>query len=354
VQESELHKQIAARARLQHAAQYAGQSSEQASESGAGSIELGPGDDCAVVRYGGSQLLLTVDHLIEGRHFAGPWCAHTGSAGGTTADLVARKAIARSVSDIAAMAGQPHWALATAAFAPGTSQADADALCEALFRWANTFGCPLVGGDIASLASTKLHAHSSVLPLVLTVTIGGLAHPRRGPVLRSGAVPGDLVCITGRLGDSLASGRHLSFTPRVKEAAALADALGPRLHAMMDISDGLGRDGARLARASKVRLHIDAASLPLHVPVDANRRAAATWKDLICDGEDYELLMTLDPTAEGEIKTLAAHLGCDLTIIGRVGKAATGKPDCAAVWNGEEIPLDDLGWEHAAGRGDPL
>ncbi len=263
------------------------------------------------------------------------------------------------------MAGQPRWALATAAFAPGTSQADADALCAALFRWANAFGCPLVGGDIASLAGGDSHPQPAGLPLVLTVTIGGVAHPTRGPVLRSGAVPGDLVCITGKLGDSLASGRHMSFTPRIREAAALADALGPRLHAMMDISDGLGRDGARLARASGVRLHIDAASLPLHVPVDANRRATATWKDLLCDGEDYELLMTIDPAVEGEVKALASQLDCGLMIIGRVGEAATGQaatgqaatghavsgqPECVAWWKGQEIPLDGLGWEHAAGR----
>lgn len=340
MQESELHKQIAARARLQRAL------------TNAGHVETGPGDDCAVVRCGDTRLLLTVDHLIEGRHFAGPWRAHNFAASGTSVDLVARKAIARSVSDIAAMAGRPQWALATAAFAPGTSQNDAAALCEGLFRWANVFGCPLVGGDIASLASLNTQAQSDAMPLVLTVTIGGVAHPVRGPVLRSGALPGDLVCITGKLGDSLASGRHLSFTPRIEEAIVLVGMLGPRLHAMMDISDGLGRDGARLARASGVRLIIDVAGLPLHVPVDMHRRAAATWRELIADGEDYELLMTVDPAAGADVAALTARLECGLTVIGRVVEAVPGLPDCVALWQGAEVPLDGLGWEHAAERTD--
>ncbi|MGQ0628557.1 MAG: thiamine-phosphate kinase [Phycisphaerales bacterium] len=147
-------------------------------------VIVGPGDDCAVIEHGGVQTLLTVDQVIESRHFIGPLIASDGPRGtpGTPFHAVAHKAIARSISDIAAMGGRPRWALATAALPAGLSDSLAGALFEAMRRLALTFGAPLVGGDIAATSG----------PLVLTVTVGGAPHPARGPVLRSGARPGDV------------------------------------------------------------------------------------------------------------------------------------------------------------------
>jgi thiamine-monophosphate kinase len=156
-----------------------------------GQVVVGPGDDCAVVRTpSGDELLLTVDHLVEGRHFEP----------GTPIDLIARKAVARSVSDIAAMGGTPSWGLATGCLPRGYQHGDA--LFEAMHKWACHWGCPLVGGDIAA----------SEGPMVLTVTVGGVMGTRwveewidapleakdltrveTKPVLRSGARPGDTV-----------------------------------------------------------------------------------------------------------------------------------------------------------------
>ncbi len=323
----------------------------------AGVVVVGPGDDCAVVATPAASQLLTVDHLIEGRHFVGPFAPQAGAAAGTPLELIARKAIARSVSDIAAMAGRPAWALATAAFPAGTPQAAADELCDWLFRWATTFGCPLVGGDVAAFSASQT-------PLVLTVTVGGTPHEGRGPVLRSTAKPGDAVYITGPMGNSLASGRHLTFTPRTREAAVLASVLGTGLHAMMDLSDGLGRDGARIARASNVRLILDPSSFPINADVPQVRghdaaaggfgghphsRALAAASD----GEDYELLLTAPPLSTAETAALIAA-GVVLHRIGEVESAGPGTPaGCFVVTTGSSdsperlVSFDSCGFEHA-------
>ncbi len=263
-----------------------------------GHIIVGPGDDCAVVRESGVDLLLKVDQLVVGRH----------ATAETPADLIARKAIARTVSDIAAMAGSCSVALASAALPKGFNQSRADLLFDALSKWALHFGCPLVGGDIASQPKPED-------PLVLTITLLGRPHAARGPVLRSTAKPGDLVCVTGALGGSLdtdSMGRHLTFEPRITEAVFLASTFGDALTAMMDISDGLGIDAGRMARASKVTIEIDADRLPRHGGIDLKRA--------ISDGEDYELLFTVSPDAKlpETCPPGSGDTGTPITVIGRV------------------------------------
>lgn len=276
-------------------------------------VVLGPGDDCAVVADG-PRTLLTVDQLIEGRHYLP----------GTAVDLVARKAVARSVSDIAAMAGTPRWALATAAIPASWSQAESDDLFDRMAAWARHWGCPLVGGDIASLPDGA--------PMVLTVTVGGEPHGTRGPVTRSEAKPGDAVWLTGRVGGSLPSGRHLTFEPRIAEAQWLAETLASRLHAMIDLSDGLGRDAARVAAASGVRIEI-AATL---VPVCAPRSASAA-----SDGEDYELLFITD----GDI-TLPAACPRTGTPVARIGHVMAGQGCVIIDADGRAWDTTELGWDH--------
>lgn len=277
---------------------------------GAGPIEVGPGDDSAVLRFGGERLLLTVDQLVEGRHYL---------PDSTPIDLIARKAIARSVSDIAAMGGSPIAALATGALRDGF--AHGDELFDHMARWARRWECPLIGGDIATVDG----------PTVLTVTVIGRAHPDRGPVLRSGARVGDGIYVTGALGGSFASDRHLTFEPRLSEAAWLCAALGPRLHAMMDISDGLGRDGARIAGASAVRLELDPLCIPLHADV-------RSWIQAASEGEDYELLFT----AEGEVPA-RTPTGVPIT---RIGSVVEGKGCALLQPNKPAIDASEMGWNH--------
>ncbi|MGH7130654.1 MAG: thiamine-phosphate kinase [Phycisphaerales bacterium] len=284
-------------------------------------VVVGPGDDCAVLAPSGRDLLVTVDHLVEGRHFA----PHPG----TPIDAIARKAVARSVSDIAAMAGTPAWGLATGALPPewmAGGRAGADELFDRMAHWARHWHCPLVGGDISSLPG------GAGSPLVLTVTVAGHVHATRGAVLRSGACAGDAVWMTGRIGGSLKSGRHLTFEPRVAEGRWLADTLGEDLHAMIDVSDGLGRDAGRIAAASGVRVEIERARVPLHG--DAGATALA-------DGEDYELVFT---TAAGvELPPACPLTGVALT---RIGRVATGGGCGIIEPDGCVVEGADLGWDH--------
>lgn len=288
-------------------------------------VIAGPGHDCAVVAAGAEHLLLKVDQLLSGRHFTPE----------TAIDLIARKAIARAVSDIAAAGGSPLAALAAATL-PATYQR-ADELFDAMSRWAIHFGCPLVGGDIAVGAEGESG-------LVLSVTVIGRPHPARGPVLRSGARAGDGVYVTGALGGSFIAatgqGRHLTFEPRLREALFLCDALGANLHAMMDISDGLGRDAGRLARASAVAIALEERLMPLNSGIADCRRALA-------DGEDYELLFT----AAGAVPTNCPETGTAITRIGMVGSAV---PVAFVILrDGRRIDVSEQGWEHGDFRGDP-
>ncbi|MBX3403075.1 MAG: thiamine-monophosphate kinase [Phycisphaeraceae bacterium] len=278
-----------------------------------GEVVVGPGDDCAVVRAGtGSLLLLTVDQLVEGRHFAAD----------AAAAEIAHKAIARSISDIAAMGGTPAWALATGLLPRHYERADE--LFDAMSAAARQMGAPLVGGDIATWDGA----------LALTCTVGGAPHPARGPVLRAGARPGDDLWVTGRIGGSLRSGRHLRFVPRTTIGAWLCDALGPALHAMIDISDGVGVDSARLAAASGIRAVIDLPRIPLHDGV-VDPLAA------IGEGEDYELLFAVAP---GSALPPQAPDGTPLT---RIGRCAEGSGCIALDSGGHEHDCAHRGWEHA-------
>ncbi len=285
---------------------------------GAG-VVVGPGDDAAVVRTpSGDLLVMTVDQVVRGRHFVA----------GTPVDLVARKAIARSVSDLAAMAAMPAWSLATGALPAGYPQEEARELFDRMHFWAREFGCPLVGGDIAASAGDEV---------VLTVTAVGLLARDATPPLRSGAKVGDGVFVTGEIGGSFdvgtGLGRHLTFVPRVKEARALAAMLGGELHAMMDVSDGVGVDAGRIARASGVRVVIEGERVPLAAGV-------ASVEAGIGQGEDYELLFTV---AEGvEVPARCAVTGTKMTRIGRV-EAGAG---VYLFLGGEMRGIEGAGWEH--------
>lgn len=306
-----------------------------------GHVIVGPGDDCAVVATAsGDQLLLKVDQLVAGRHFR-PFPE-------TPIDLIARKAMARAISDVAAMGGTPSCALAAATLPGGFERADE--LFDAMARWAMHWGCPLIGGDIATQSDEATERRSDEEDnrrhrgcLVLGVTVVGSPHAGRGPVLRSGAVPGDAVYVTGSLGGSLdaatGSGRHLTFEPRLVEAKWLCDTLGGRLHAMMDLSDGLGRDAARLGEASKVAMEVESGLLPLGPGV-------RDWRAAVGDGEDYELLFATPGNVV--VPEQCPETGTRVTRIGRVVSGETGGPRCVIVTPEGPIAGDELGWDHGA------
>jgi thiamine-monophosphate kinase len=285
-------------------------------------VLIPPGDDMGMIALEGTRLLAAVDQVVEGRHFRS----------GTPLELVGRKAVTRNVSDIAAMAARPVAALAAGVLPREMTEADANRLFDAMRRTADDYGCPLIGGDIS------MHGEPG-RPLVCSVTVlaepwGPMTPPRR----RSDAVDGDGVYVTGALGGSLGAdgmGRHLTFEPRVHEAAALARALGDRLHAMIDISDGLGRDAGRIAEASGMVIDLEAEAIPRHPGVTLDRA--------IGDGEDYELCFSVAGAAvDGALRTAVTRIG---TIRRPRQDERTG-----AVWCTIDGRRDDVsahGWEHA-------
>lgn len=285
-------------------------------------VVVGPGDDCAVIRVGDAELLLKVDQLVEGRHFAR----------GTPIDRIARKAMARPISDIAAMGGTPTCALAACVLPKGFAKADQ--LFDAVHAWALRLGAPVVGGDI----STTESEHGV---LVLSISVLGVPHAKRGPVLRSGARVGDEVWVTGAIGDSFASGRHLTFSPRVREGAWLCDTLGESLHAMLDISDGLGRDAGRLAEASGVRVVLESRLIPLHASAGGGEPDAVLAAS---EGEDHELLFCVAPGAIDPMRIADAPVA-----LSRIGQVVKGAGCVLVVDRGncmQTIDAAKLGWDH--------
>jgi thiamine-monophosphate kinase len=159
------------------------------------------------------------------------------------------------------------------------------------------------------------------------------------PITRAGARPGDEVYVTGLLGNSFESGRHLTFEPRVEDALWLRATLGADLTSMIDVSDGLGRDGARIARASGVCVRIDARALPLHAD-------ATNWLHAAGEGEDYEMLFT---SARGLGSSIRSAGGTPITRIGRVVAVGACSPTPACVFEtpeGAVIDGSELGWDH--------
>jgi len=235
-------------------------------------LRVGIGDDCAVIDTPAGPLVITTDMTIEGVHFLPD----------TPLRRVGWKAAAVSFSDVAAMGLAPEVLVCAAALPARLSMADAQEILLGLNDACQTFGVALAGGDTDSTPGG--------LSLCTTV----IAHARGlKPVLRSGARIGDAILVTGSLGGSIL-GRHLAFTPRVAEAVTLNTTFA--LHAMIDISDGLSADLNHILEESKTGAIIDAQEVPVS---DAARQLAkqsgkSPLQHALSDGEDFELLFTMD------------------------------------------------------------
>ncbi|MEP6937325.1 MAG: thiamine-phosphate kinase [Chthoniobacterales bacterium] len=263
-------------------------------------VFAGAGDDCAVLQAPGDGqfLLLKTDCVVEGVHFS----AHTDAA------QVGWKAMARSLSDFAAMSGLPEFALITLIVPAGRRAAWVAGLYRGLARAARKFSVAIVGGETSGTAG----------PAVVSVSVSGRVETERW-VSRSGGKPDDDLFVTGRLGGSLRR-RHLRFTPRILESRWLTERFA--IHAMIDLSDGLGADLPRLARASGAGFEVDERSLP--------RARGCTVADAISDGEDYELLFAVAPDSSPALERVwRQKWRIQLTRIGRLttrGKAKQKLP----------------------------
>ncbi|MSO41399.1 MAG: thiamine-phosphate kinase [Solirubrobacterales bacterium] len=308
---------------------------------GAGeTVRVGSGDDAAVVEPSGRAAVTTVDVIVEGVHFTLP--AYPLAA-------VGRKALASSLSDLAAMgalAGEAYVALVC------PPELDAAALLEigaGLAEMAERHGVSVVGGDL-----------SRGPVLTLAVTAVGY-EPRGGRLVeRRGACPGDAVAVTGELGGAaaalelLGSGAHpdleageagairnrqLDPVPRLREGVALAEAGAT---AMIDLSDGLGAEAVHLADAGGVRIELELDAIPLQAGVATIAGGERAGRELAASGgEDYELLVCLPSERASEAVGTLQSSGCRLTVIGGVSSGSG-----ASLRDSSGAELEPRGFDH--------
>ncbi|MCL6609907.1 MAG: thiamine-phosphate kinase [Peptococcaceae bacterium] len=318
---------------------------------GRSGLRLGVGDDTAVIDIPpGKALLSTADMLVEDVHFL--W-----SQSGPRS--LGRKAMAANISDIAAMGGVPGWAFLSIGVPPGAAAEDAQELYAGMGEMASSFGVVLAGGD--TVRSDKW---------VIAVTLLGLA-PHR-PITRGGGRPGDLILVTGTVGDSAAGlyallnpdtapgagltgeaeyllSRHQEPTPRVWEALALAGRGG--VTAMIDVSDGVASEVHHICRNSGCGAVVELARLPVSPQAEklacAAGQEAAHWA--LYGGEDYELLFTAPPEEAPGLAELVRDLtGTPVTVIGRLIPASGGVAAVRPGPGGGTFPLPPKGFNHFA------
>jgi thiamine-monophosphate kinase len=305
-------------------------------------VALGAGDDAAVFDFASESVILTTDAVFEGIHFSRRTCSMSD---------IGWKAMASSVSDIAAMGGEPACALLSIAFGEPPDERDLRNLMAGAIEMSAGCHCPIIGGDICASTSG----------LSLTVTVTGIPHPG-GPVLRSGAVAGDIIGVTGTLGDAagglyvLESGSddlrsrygdlveaHLRPRPLLAAGQALA---GARASAMVDISDGLGRDLAHICEESGTGCELRARDVPVG---DELRALAAEAKVdplrwALGGGEDYQLAFTVQPDIFEEVAVALAERGVQAARIGMITPASGGMRLTGA--DGRQTDVKGLGYDH--------
>ncbi len=301
-----------------------------------GDLILGIGDDAAVIRSASRRLLLTTDLLIEDVHFISsihpPY-------------LLGRKALNVNLSDIAAMGGRPKFALLGLALKRGMKREDVTKFFLGFEAAARENRTELIGGDISSSAKMSI-----------SVTVVGEGE---NPIRRGGAKPGDLIFVSGTLGDAAAGlwllkkgyklGRNrradvllrafLDPAPQISLGLALSGRRAAT--AMIDISDGLSVDLLHLCEESRVGADVHLARLPLSSEIRSFVKKPENLA--LHGGEDYQLLFTVNPKNLGIIETLQKKYG-----VHWIGEMKRGKSIFLTDEKGEKRPLGIKGFEHSA------
>jgi thiamine-monophosphate kinase len=300
---------------------------------GGRAVVTGIGDDCAVLRLPpGHELLVTTDFTIEKVHFRRDW---------HRPDVVGRRCLARGLSDIAAMGGQPRAAFLSLAVGSDVPQKWVDRFINGLLSLADEFKVPLAGGDTAE---------SPVGILADIVVVGSVPHGKA--VLRSGARPGDRIYVTGELGGSAAAlaqlaaglpmgseaGAHFRPKPRLAVGEWLRRRSLPS--AMIDVSDGLSTDLEHVCKESHVGAEIEAGAIPL-ARVGQRKQRAVALELALHGGDDYELLFTSSQSVPARVA------GVRVTRIGRITRASGMR---LLDTEGRPRKLEARGWEHFRGN----
>ncbi len=299
-------------------------------------VVVGIGDDAAAWRGKKQTQLATTDSLIEGVHFdldIGTW------------EELGWKSLAVNLSDIAAMGGVPEYALVALAL-PGELEVESiSSLYQGMVRLANEFGVAVVGGNI-----------SSADRVMITVTVLGSVESE-AMLMRSAALPGEQVAVTGYTGLSAAGLRmlkkkldfapeeydllrqaYLKPLPRVREGQML---LHCGVRTAIDISDGLMADLRHICESSGVSTIVQESWLPVH-PVLKQRFPSDASAMVLAGGEDYELLFTASSEVISRVK---ANLLCPVTVIGEVKDGEPGKVELVNA-TGRTLICEHHGWEH--------
>lgn len=301
-------------------------------------ITLPVGDDAAAFRPpDDAQVVVSCDASVEGIHFRREWM---------TWETIGYRAAASALSDLAAMAATPVGLVVAAALPPELDIEIAAALGRGVGEIAGRVGAEVLGGDLVA----------SPGPAFLDVTVLGCA---AAPATRRGVRPGDELWVTGELGAAAAALRDLERglepdprarrafdrpRPRIEETLWLRDRI--RIHAAIDLSDGVMRDARHLAAASGVALEIEADRLPAAPALDGFRQTPAAEHLLLAGGEDYELLFAVPAGAmQGTERAFAVAFDLPLT---RVGTAREGT---GLTVSGRLNPALPAGFDHfEAGR----
>jgi thiamine-monophosphate kinase len=305
---------------------------------------FGLADDAAVLQARGEDVVVNTDAIIEGVHFLPD----------DPADTIARKALRVNLSDLAAKGAVPAGFVLTLALC----EQDHDwlaAFARGLGEDSRLFGCPLLGGDTVSTSG----------PIMISITAFGRV-PEGRMVRRSGAVPGDLVVVTGTIGDAtlgldvlkggaakaalahdMAAAAGLIARYRIPQPrTALARAVRDHARAAMDVSDGLAGDLTKLLAASGVAASISTAAIPLSTPVKLLlERGTVELETLLSGGDDYEILCTIPPSRLMAFTDEAQRAGVPVSAIGTIS-AGAGAGACFVDAQGRELVLSRLSYSH--------
>ena len=285
-------------------------------------VLVGVGDDSAVIDISKNKsLIISTDTLLDGTHFRQNDC---------TPKLIGQKAIASSISDIGAMGCKPNYALVSISFPEETDESYCKEIFRGVISTSHKYGMQIIGGDVVS----------GNCPLNINITVIGTSISGK-TVKRSGAKVNDVIIVTGDLGGSIL-GKHLMFEPRVFEGVKLNERFN--VNSMIDISDGLLIDLFHILEESNLGAVIDEQTIP--ISSDAYKLSRKTKKSPLChaltDGEDYELLFTVNETTAYKILN-TSELSVNLTRIGRIRKE---KGLYIKDLNGKEQFVEPRGYEH--------
>lgn len=305
--------------------------------------ELGIGDDCAIIPINSEEsYVITTDLLVEDIHFLKEKISP---------QELGHKALAVNLSDIAAMGAEPQFSFLSIGIPENTAVSYLDAFIEGFYTLSEKHEVPLMGGDTTKTTDK----------LVINVMVVGRCKNSELH-LRSMAKAGDLICVTGTLGDSagglqvilnelsensdndLLLKKHHTPVPRVEEGLFLGENLS--VHAMIDISDGIASDLMHILKASKKSACVDMDALPISAQL-RNAASKNNWNAIelaTSGGEDYELLFTVKADDMNRLKKeYKGKFSEDIVVIGEI---RNGKPNIIWLKEGKEVEFNQSGFNH--------